>query len=239
MDDLPVYFHQQAFIRGISLYIAERSTFIVASATPLKVIGSPVLGGDLRLASYIINHSVDKGYNSSEPEEDLRKVALHLSLGQDVLGMMTAVSVSHTVLKQERQNNITVAALCTAGTGNPGAAGLPAGNAPDPYRPGTINIILLIDGNLTNAAMVNAVMTATEAKVRALFKAEIRLADGEPATGTTSDAIVVACTGRGKSLRYAGTATDLGYLIGKTVYRSVSLGVEKYLRWCGSGDVMR
>jgi len=239
LEDLPVYFDQQVSIRGISLHIAERSTFIVASATPLKVIGSPVLGGDLRLAGHIINHSVDKGYNGSDPEGDLRQVALRLGLGDNVLGLMTAVSVSHTVLKQERQNNITVAALCTAGTGNPGAAGMPTGQEQGGYRPGTINIILLIDGNLTGAAMVNAVMTATEAKARALFKAEIRLADGEPATGTTSDAIVVACTGRGKSLRYAGTATHLGYLIGKTVYQSVSLGVEKYLLWCGSGDVMR
>ncbi|MCL6477464.1 MAG: adenosylcobinamide amidohydrolase [Peptococcaceae bacterium] len=236
LEELPVYFHKQVAIQGIGLFVCGRSTFIAASASPLKTIGSTVLGGDLRQARYIINQSVDKDYHGSDPEEDLRRVALRLRLGYDVLGMMTAVCIKQTVLNQERHKNLVVAALCTAGLGNPGAAGLPAGDAPDRHRPGTINIILLIDGNLTDAAMVNAVMTATEAKTRALFKAGIRLPGGEPVTGTTSDAIVVACTGRGDSLRYAGTATDLGYMIGKTVYGAVLQGIEKYLRWRGNDD---
>ncbi|MDD4369390.1 MAG: adenosylcobinamide amidohydrolase [Oscillospiraceae bacterium] len=58
--------------------------------------------------------------------------------------------------------------------------------------------MVLVDGNLTGAAMVNAVITATEAKTRAIFQAGVRLPDGDMATGTTTDAIVIACTGRGK-----------------------------------------
>ena len=34
--------------------------------------------------------------------------------------------------------------------------------------PGTINTIVVIEGSLTDAAMVNAVITATEAKAAAL-----------------------------------------------------------------------
>lgn len=157
-------------------------------------------------------------------------MALRLRLGSDVLGMMTAVSVKHTVLSRGKHQDLSVATLCTAGVGNPGVAGLPANKAQGRYRPGTINIILLIDGNLTDAAMVNAVITATEAKTRALFKTKVILPDGEPITGTTTDAIVVACTGGGDTLRYAGTATSLGYLIGITVYKAVLRGVKTYTR---------
>jgi len=228
-EELPL-FNKRVSILGIGFYLYHRTTFVVTSDRPLNVISSAVLGGNLRQARYIINHSVDKDYNGSDPGEDLRQVVLRLGLGSEVLGMMTAVSVKHTVISRERLKDLSVATLCTAGVGNPGAAGLPAGKAQGRHRPGTINLILLIDGNLTDASMVNAVITATEAKTRALFKAKVMLPDGEPATGTTTDAIVLACTGTGEPLSYAGTATDLGYLIGKTVYRAVSQGVKSYIR---------
>ncbi|MFZ5652134.1 MAG: adenosylcobinamide amidohydrolase [Bacillota bacterium] len=225
LEELPV-FNKQFSIQGISLHVYDQTTFVAASDRPLNVISSAILGGDLRRARYLINHSVHKDYDGSDPEEDLRQVALRLRLGRDVLGMMTAVSVKDTVLYQERQKDLLVATLCTAGVGNPGVAGLPASEVQGRYRPGTINIILMIDGNLTDAAMVNAVITATEAKTRALFSAKISLSCGEPVTGTTTDAIVVACTGRGEPLRYAGTATGLGCLIGRTVYEAVLQGVK-------------
>lgn len=228
LEGIPV-FDKQCSISGISLFIYDR-TFIVSSARPLSVISSAVLGAELRQARYIINHSVDKDYSGSDPEEELRQVAERLRLGRDVLGMMTAVSVKNTVLCRERRKDLTVATLCTAGTGNPGVAGLTVSKVQSQYKPGTINLILLVDGNLTDAAMVNAVITATEAKARALFKARVVLSGGEQATGTTTDSIVVACTGRGEPLRYAGTATGLGYLIGSTVYRAVSQGIEAYTR---------
>ena len=224
-----ILFNKQVSMEGIKFYMQARKTFLVSSASPLKVLGSTVLGGDLRWASHIINHSVDKDYRGSNPEGDLRRVAEELQLGRDVLGMMTAVSVTHTVLSHGKHYNLKVATLCTAGISNPGVAGSSAGELPGDNKQGTINLIVLIDGNLTDAAMVNAVMTATEAKTRALFKAKIRLPGGERITGTTTDAMVVACTAKGKPIFYSGTATNLGYLIGHTVYKAVQQGVEAYL----------
>lgn len=226
-------FNKQVSIHGINFYIHNQTTFLISSNRPLKVLGSAVLGGNLRWARYIINHSVDKNYQGSNPEQDLKQVAERLQLGHDVLGMMTAVSVTHTVLSNGRQKELSVATLCTAGIGNPGVAGLPIKKVSGKYQPGTINLILLIDGDLTDSAMVNAIITATEAKTRALFNAKISLPSGERITGTTTDAIVVACTGRGEPLPYAGTATDLGYLIGRTVYKAVMQGVNTYLLLSG------
>jgi iron complex transport system ATP-binding protein len=225
------WFNTQVNIRGIKFYVNDQSTMLVSSVKPLKVLGSAVLGGELRQARYIFNHSVDKDYNGSNPEQDLRRLVEYLQLGSDVLGMMTAVRVIDTVLSVGKHKALSVAALCTAGVGNPGVAGQLPGKEQGKYQPGTINIILLIDGNLTDAAMVYAVITATEAKVRAIFDAKVSLPGGELVTGTTTDAIVVACTGRGELLRYAGTATNLGYMIGNTVYKAVMQGLNPYNSW--------
>ncbi|KIL40528.1 hypothetical protein SD70_13310, partial [Gordoniibacillus kamchatkensis] len=48
------------------------------------------------------------------------------------------------------------------------------------------------------------------------------------ATGTTTDAVLVAATGRGPLHRYAGTATEVGYLIGRTVYDAVLDAGRRY-----------
>ena len=56
-----------------------------------------------------------------------------------------------------------------------------------------------MDGALTPAAMVNAVITATEAKTMTLAEWDVRTPEGEPASGTSTDTVVVACTGRGEA----------------------------------------
>ncbi|MDS1029254.1 adenosylcobinamide amidohydrolase [Bacillota bacterium LX-D] len=224
-----VYIHQQIPISGVTLEVPEPNTLLIKADQPLKVASSAILGGHLRTANYILNHTVDLNYGGDDPEKDLQQVAAGLELKKDIVGMMTAVSIKNTLMSCCQIESLKVVTLCTAGIGNPGVAGIPIRQVTNNNCPGTINLIVLIDGNLTEAAMINAVMTATEAKARSLFKKQIKLANGEQVTGTTSDAIVVACTGNGKSIPYAGTATDLGYLIGKTVYESLTKGIDLYL----------
>ena len=82
---------------------------------------------------------------------------------------------------------------------------------------GTINMILLIDACLTPAAMVHAVITATEVKTQVLMARSVRTLEGYAATGTSTDAMAVASTGRGTPLAYAGPVTLVGWLIGRCV----------------------
>ncbi|MCU6434651.1 adenosylcobinamide amidohydrolase [Undibacterium sp. Jales W-56] len=114
---------------------------------------------------------------------------------------------------------IRVGAVVTAGVGNATCAGITR-----PWhasKPGTINIILLLDTKLTRAAMVNAIITATEAKCAVLYAMDIRTPDGELATGTSTDTVTVATTGHGTTQSYAGPATLLGWLIAKAVRQAV------------------
>ena len=81
--------------------------------------------------------------------------------------------------------------------------------------------MLLVDAALTPAAMVNAVITATEAKTMMLVAWDVRTPQGTPASGTSTDSVVVACTGRGDELRYAGPATTVGWLAARAVRAAV------------------
>jgi iron complex transport system ATP-binding protein len=217
-------------IEGISSCLVNNNTFLIISEKWLDLISSAPLGGELRQARHIINHTVKKGYSSDHPERDLARLADEMGLGEGVVGLMTAVDVRRTAVRSESKGNLTVTAVCTAGTSHPCAAGVPViWDDNSLVTPGTINIVVLIDGRLTEAAMVNAVITATEAKTRAICMCGITMPDGSMATGTTTDTVVIACTGRGKPLPYAGAATDLGYLIGHTVYQAVEQGLKDYL----------
>lgn len=217
-------------IEGISSCLVNNDTFLISSDQWLNVLGSAALGGEFRRTRHIINHTVKKGYSSDHPDRELDRLAAKMGLGEGAIGLMTAVDVRRTVVRSEFKGDLTVAAVCTAGTSHPCAAGVPViWDDNSMVTPGTINIVVLIDGNLTEAAMVNAVITATEAKTRAVFQSGIRMPDGGIATGTTTDAVVIACNRRGEPLPYAGAATDLGYLIGHTVYLAVEQGLSDYL----------
>lgn len=122
-------------------------------------------------------------------------------------------------------HTLHVCAWVTVGLGNKARAGaeLPAAS----LYPGTINTIIVIDGQLTDAAMVNAVITATEAKAAALQSLGV-VVDGQPATGTSTDAVLIATTCLGHLYSYAGTATALGYMIGRTVYEAIMASGQTY-----------
>jgi len=222
-------FNANVPIKGIKFYLVKENTFLIVSLRRLKVLSSAVLGGERRRARFIMNHTVENNYSSDNPAEDLARLVEKMNLGKDVLGLMTAVDVRRTVMSFGTRQVLAVATVCTAGVSNACSAGSIVAAHKSMAMPGTINIVVLIDGNLTEAAMVNAVITATEAKTMALFQAGIRMPDGAMATGTTTDAIVIACTGRGEPLPYAGAATDLGSLVGRTVYRAVAQGIRDYL----------
>lgn len=258
-------------LSDIYCFIFQGHTFLIAAVRPLKVLSSAVLGGEKQTARYIFNHTVDRDYASPHPERDLAALAGRMGLGEQAVGLMTAVDVRHTVSQVEQHGELVVAVFATAGVANLCSAGVAApwppgerggcatpahagrgdcgvqappvqtgfsgadreeggasGRFGQQYRPGTINIIVLVDGHLSRSAMVNAVITATEAKALAVQQAGLCLPDGRPATGTTTDALVIACTGRGPLLPYAGAATVLGSMIGGAVYRAVEQGIDRY-----------
>lgn len=185
---------------------------VAQSERPLTALSSAVVGGGFASVRSFINLHVRRGYYSERPEDDLISFAQRNRIAEPFVGFLTAAYMDKARAVTLREGDLTVAALVTAGLSNASSAGL---SQPGPIAPGTINMVLLVDANLTPGALVNAVTTATEAKTQALMQRGARTREGHQATGTSTDAIAVACTGRGESLRYAGPATELGWLIAR------------------------
>jgi adenosylcobinamide hydrolase len=179
----------------------SQEALVLYSPRPLQMLSSAVVGGGFVRARYILNWHVHKDYDHPHPDADLQSLAHGRGITEPFVGQMTAVSMHKAQAVTLRQGELTVAVVVTAGLSNPTAPGC---SPPVALRPGTINVILLLDARLTPAAMVNALVTATEVKTQLLLAREIRTPEGYAATGTSTDAVVVACTGRGDILPYAG-----------------------------------
>nr|WP_249349614.1 adenosylcobinamide amidohydrolase [Microbispora sp. H10836] len=92
-------------------------------------------------------------------------------------------------------------------------------------RPGTINILVAVPVAFSDPALVNAVMTVTEAKTQALIEA------GFPCTGTASDAVCVAVREEGPVEAFGGPRSVWGARIARAVHRAVLDGARDWRDW--------
>ncbi len=204
-------------IEGIEAEIIEE-TLKISSEKPLKILSSCMLGGGLCSARFILNHHVDKDYDHGNPDRDMREVLQKLGIDENAVGMMTAVDMKNVSIKSKG----FVTAVVTGGVSNAIASGEEFSCG------GTINTILLIDANLSDAAMANAIINATEGKTMALRDLNIKSRrSSKIATGTSTDSVAVACTGRGAPIKYAGPATPLGEFVGQTTREAVKEAIIK------------
>jgi adenosylcobinamide hydrolase len=229
-------------IKGVNASLKqfnEHAYLAIHSNEPLYTLNSSIWGGGFGYHNSIINRQVDKSYLSDDPAEEMMSFLLRSGEHpESTAGMLTAAYIrdlgyrtDHLILPYANtgeQSNLHVSSWVTVGLGNTARAGKTKDT--DLLFPGTINIIVVIDGLLTESAMVNAVITATEAKTAVLQDLNIKaMAEDYGATGTTTDAVVIAATQRGRPYTYAGTSTQLGYLIGKTVYDATQASALLYL----------
>ncbi len=167
-------------------------------------VSTGLLGGWKRVR-YAFNHTV-KGYIDDEVAY-LRSVAKRYGL-KNYFGLLTAVPMENLAIAASGE----VTVFATAGVTNPNA------------RIGTINIIAVLDCRVSRGAMLNAIITITEAKSHAL------LSSGYDFTGTSTDAVVVLSTQRGAYHRYSGAASELGKKIWSATRRAVLEGLSHWKR---------
>ncbi|MCZ8514372.1 adenosylcobinamide amidohydrolase [Paenibacillus filicis] len=227
-------------IEGLRFGYADhgsQSYYLVQNERPMRTLNSSMWGEGFGSHLQLMNRQVDKSYHCDDPLQEMHRFMEESGLKPEhTAALLTAADLRDRAAAEWRVDEETlVCTWSTAGLGNKARAGVrPAGS---PLYPGTINIIVVVDGSLMDAAFVNAVITATEAKAAALQELGVRLTDsGQTATGTTTDAVLVAATGRGAAFRYAGTATRLGYAIGRTVFDTVLQSGRRYLDRTGSKE---
>ncbi|WP_371779593.1 adenosylcobinamide amidohydrolase [Streptosporangium subroseum] len=183
-----------------------------------RAISSAMLGGGIGPAEWALNAQVVAGYSRMDPVDHLLEMA---PAGPGV-GMLTAASVERFV----RADDGGAEAAATVGLRVPTWAAAPDG-VPDPelaplYVPGTINIIVTVPVAMSDAALVNAVMTVTEAKSQALAEA------GFACTGTASDAVCVAVRDHGPEELFGGPRSTWGARIARAVHAAVLQGAQAW-----------
>ena len=192
----------------------EKTKKYIAVHGDFKVLSSAVYNGGFGSANTILNLNVSKNFKGNAfelfdsflDEQGLEK--------DGVVGMMTAVAMNNARIIEKED----VTAIITAGISKRSKS--------------TVNIILLINNNLSQSAMANAVIVATEAKTAAFFDLDVHDEKGDLFTGDSTDSVVVACYGYGegkgegrKEEIFAGKATKLG----KVIYEVVREGVMEAL----------
>ena len=216
--------------------ILKENVLAVLSETPLTTVSSAFHnGGGLKKTKVIVNVEVTKDYSDSclhdDPEAFLMDSTKKFGLKESFVGMVTAAAIENFSLVSKRNGDLAVSVIATAADneGNTCNFAESAGEAIEvKHIEGTINIIVIIDGNPTESCLVSTLITATEAKMAALKELDIRSRfSGDQATGTITDAIVAAETGRGAPIVYAGPASELGQLVGYCTRKAVKEAVMK------------
>ncbi|WP_231638423.1 adenosylcobinamide amidohydrolase [Rubeoparvulum massiliense] len=200
----------------------------VEAPQALRTLSSGVLGAGIGWRTDFVNWRVPLQYHCAHPDEDMLQFIHQLGCAEhETVGMMTAVSVEQVVTQTLCDDGITVRCYTTAGVGRALNIANVDEHLSEPEGVGTINTWIFIDGHLPDEALVQVMMTATEAKVKAVHDAGVvDYKTGEPATGTATDSLVVAATQQGRHLPYGGPITPLGCLVARVVYQTIQQAIK-------------
>src|SRR4051794_25446103 len=183
---------------------------------PMRAVASTPHGGGIGARRWVVNAQVSPAYGRRDPDHHLRQLGVSLGLPGRGVGMLTAADVRSYASAIDGG----VAVTATVGLGHPTLAA-----APDEARRaslvGTINVLAVLPERLTDAALVNAVATATEAKAQALHDL------GLDATGTATDAVCIVCPAEGNPHEFGGPRSVWGARLARAVHTAVIAGARR------------
>lgn len=218
------------------------NTIIVDLPGLRRVVGTSRLNGGYREdLQAVFNHHIPPGNHKAEDLEGgsveayLEIMTARLGLPhRHTTGLLTAAAMENAAIRSKGFRDLEVTAVVTGGVEvNGGRAGDPASYYENNGRwvpvGGTINIILIIDGDLPPRTMVRSIVTATEAKTAVLQELMARSHYSRGiATGSGTDGIiVVANPNSGLRFTDAGKHSKLGELIGLVVKEATKEALEK------------
>ncbi len=200
----------------------------------MHAISSCVLNGGQQNIRHVLNLKVvDDDTIVEDPAVTLSTICAGLGLTEKCLGMMTAASMTTLRYQTCWFGELYFSAIVTAGLENARRAGDPADMiVSDGVLPaGTINLVVSTNASLAPAAMMEALMIATEAKVAALEALNVRSTKTAAiATGTGTDAIAIVSDPNGAPLRYVGKHVVAGEMLAQAVIGALTASLENKRR---------
>jgi adenosylcobinamide hydrolase len=212
-------------IDDVDIVVGAEAVCVTASRE-LFVVSSAFARGGVARARTIVNLHVPKNFPCADAETTVGAFVRRHRLPPPWVGLLTSAWTQKAETAMESAGDIRAVVVATVGLSNASAAGLTGRALP---TPGTINTVVLVDADPEPAAMVNLIMTVTEVKAAVLLDAGVKAAGGYPATGTGTDAVVVAATARGRCCRYGGPVSELGWLVARAAREALGAGVRRWL----------
>ena len=159
--------------------------------------------GGLKDAKTLLNVSIPRGF-SENAAEYLERISARNGFLHPYFGLLTAVPMQNLCIAQYDY----ITAFVTAAVSD---------------RNRTINIIVTSAKPLTDAALLGAMMTVTEAKMKVIAERKL------PATAQSTDAVIIAAEKNGSAAEeFAGPLTEVGMRIAKAVSHALT---EAFVRF--------
>ena len=217
------------------LYYLKDTIFVKFNVNRNGISTSKLNGGYSRNFKSVFNHHLSQeniDYLENHDVEDyLIQQCWSLNIDSNyTTGLVTLARMKNVSVVYKTFKNIEVVAITTAGVRtNASRAGDPASYYEENGKFGTINTILLTNVCLAEETLLEAFMTATEAKTVALNDLKIPSQySNHYATGTGTDGLAVFSNLESdNTLTNAGKHSKLGELIGQAVIESVKKAVKK------------
>jgi iron complex transport system ATP-binding protein len=195
---------------------------------PLRVMSSGVVGSEIGWYQTFINQHVDEDDNTNNyPEEMAELISSSSFEPSETVGMMTTANLEDVSYKQLKGDGFSIFVVVTSGIEN----------AVDTCKnelkmtPGNINTWVFVNGILKEEAFIQSIVTATEAKVNAIYN-HMGTGTGTNTitTRTSNDSIFIAATQSGNKIEFVETNFPLGELINQAVYQCTVEAIEKSRR---------
>jgi len=193
----------------------ELPVLLMRFAAPMRAIASSPHGGGLGPRRWVINAQVPPDYARRDPDHHLKKLAVSLGLPGRGVGFLTAADVRRRTTGCDGGVEVTATVgldQCVLAAAPPDPLANPA------HLAGTVNLIAVLPERLSDAALVNAMATATEAKSQAIRDS------GIDATGTPTDALCIVCPDEGRPHSFGGTRSLWGARLARAVHAAVLAG---------------
>jgi len=185
------------------------------------VLSSAAVGGGLGTRRWIINAQVPIDYERTDLAAHIDELRVVAGLpAEGGVGMLTGAHVDGATNAHEAG----VEVVSTVGVSEPEWAAAASATVLTPSRVGTINVVACLPVALSPSAMVNAVITATEAKTQALVDAGIQ------GSGTATDAVCIVASASGPVEPFAGPRARWGHRLAVAVHATLRDGISSARR---------
>ena len=221
--------HQQRAVITRDNFSIDVDHIQLKSDLPLKTISSAVHNPGIGWYGCLLNRTVPEDYFVEDVKQEVVDFLQRKQFSTtNTVVMLTAVSPSFVALNEYTTEFGSVFVMVTAGVGNAVDVSRTHERQDQPHV-GTINSWVIINGCLSEEAFFQAMMTANEAKTKALQSENIidRLTN-TIATGTATDSLLIAATQNGEEMMYGGPITAVGKVIGKGVFETTVQAIRNY-----------